>query len=278
VAIERIVENSLGPAFPRRLDESKVTIWKPRRIGPRFQWLDHNTIKLVDGKLAGREFGLTTNILRNTAELVLSEGEERVGEVSIERDPPGKGVVLWDIAVRERLRGNGLAAVMTWCIFRELMQVQETATFRIRMVRSLKAGEKGVEVQNVGIGVVAARLGFEPETDMRRVLEKRNITGVDIIPKQNGTPPGLRIMVKSAPLVLIAFLLSPDTKKPLSEEAMYIELRKDRELMREWALSGRLVISNGNYCLRRAKAERFADILAADLPEARLFRVRVRGL
>jgi hypothetical protein len=278
VATERVTENSLGAAFSRRLDESKVTIWKPRRIGPRFRWLDRDNIKLVDGRLADREFGIRTDILRNTAELALTDGVERVGEVSIERDPPGKGVVLWDIAVRERLRGNGLAAIMTWCIFREMVQAQETSTFRIRMVRSLKAGEKGVEVQNVGIGVVAARLGFEPELDLAKVLDTRNITDIGVIPKQNGTPPGLRIMLKTAPLVLIAFLLNPDTMKPLSEEGMYYTLSKDRELIRQWALSGRLVISNGNYCLCRAKAERFADILATDVPEARLFRLRVRGL
>lgn len=278
MATERVTENSLGAAFSRRLDESKVTIWKPRRIGPRFRWLDRDNIKLVDGRLADREFGIRTDILRNTAELALTDGVERVGEVSIERDPPGKGVVLWDIAVRERLRGNGLAAIMTWCIFREMVQAQETSTFRIRMVRSLKAGEKGVEVQNVGIGVVAARLGFEPELDLAKVLDTRNITDIGVIPKQNGTPPGLRIMLKTAPLVLIAFLLNPDTMKPLSEEGMYYTLSKDRELIRQWALSGRLVISNGNYCLCRAKAERFADILATDVPEARLFRLRVRGL
>lgn len=268
----------LSAELSRRVDESITTIWRPRRIGPCFEWLDHERIRVSDGNLAGQEFGIYTGISRAAAELILSQGRERVGEVSIERDPPGKGVVLWDIAVRERLRGNGLAAIMTWVIFREMVQAQEVSTFRIRMVRSLKAGQRGVEVQNVGIGVVAARLGFEPELDLQRILDRRNVTGVDIIPKRNGTPPGLRITLRSAPLVLIGFLLSPDTMKPLSDDPMYVELHKDQELMREWTLSGRLVISNGNYCLRRAKAERFADILATDPDEARDFRVRVRGL
>ncbi len=185
--------------------------------------------------------------------------------------------MLWDIGVRERLRGNGLAAVMTWLAFRELVQVQETSTFRIRMVRSLKAGKKGVEVQNVGIGVIAARLGFEPEIDLDRALDSRNITDVGVISKQNGTPPGLQIMVRSAPLVLVAFLLDPDTMKPFAEEEMYFRLRQDEQMIREWAHAGRLVISNGDYVLRRAKAERFADLLATDEQEARLFRLRVRG-
>lgn len=261
-----------------RQGEALASIWRPRRIGPRFRWLDHDTIRLVDGKLAGQEFGLTTDIQRATAELVLTEGKERVGELSIERTPPDEGVVLSNIGVTERLRGNGPAAIMTWCMFREMVLAQETATFRIRMVRSPISGETNPDVQNVGIGVVAARLGFEPELDLQQTLDPRNVTGVDVVEKQLGTPPRLRIMLRSEPLVLVAFALSPETLKPLSDDAMYIELRKDRDLMRDWAISGRLVISNGDYCLRRAKAERFADILATDAEEARLFRARVRGL
>ena len=276
MAINRSTDIGVADALGRQ-GESTVTIWRPRRIGPRFRWLDHDTIKLVDGALAGQEFGLTTDIQRTTAELVLTERKERVGEISIERNPPGKGVILWDIGVRERLRGNGLAAIMTWCAFREMVLAQETSTFRMRMVRSPSAGEQGTEVQNVGVGVIAARLGFEPELDLQQALDPRNVTGVDIIEKHLDAPPGLRIMLRSDPLVLIGFALNPDTLKPLSEDSMYVELRKDRDLMRDWALSGRLVISNGNYCLRRAKAERFADILATDAEEARLFRARVRG-
>jgi len=276
VAINRSTDIGLADALGRQ-GESTVTIWRPRRIGPRFRWLDHDTIKLVDGALAGREFGLATDIQRTTAELALTEGKDRVGEVSIERNPPGKGVILSDIGVREQLRGNGLAAIMTWCAFREMVLAQETSTFRVRMVSTPKAGEQDTEVRNVGIGVIAARLGFETELDLQQTLDPRNVTGVDIIEKQLNTPPGLRIMLRTDPLVLIGFALNPDTLKPLSEDSMYVELRKDRDLMRDWALSGRLVICNGNSCLRRAKAERFADILATDAEEARLFRARVRG-
>jgi hypothetical protein len=59
---------------------------------------------------------------------------------------------------------------------------------------------------------------------------------------------------------------------------VYLTLSQDRELIRRWALSGLLVISNGNYCLRRAQVERFADLLAIDEQEARQFGLRVRGL
>ena len=276
MAINRSTDIGVADTLGRP-GESAVTIWRPRRIGPRFRWLDHDTIKLVDGGLTGREFGLTTDIQRTTTELVLTENKDRVGEVSIERNPPGKGVILLNVGVREQLRGNGLAAIMTWCVFREMVLAQETSTFRVRMVSTPKAGEQSAGVQNVGIGVIAARLGFETELDLQQVLDPRNVTGVDIVEKQLNAPPGLRIALRSDPLVLIGFALNPDTLKPLSEDSMYVELGKDRDLMRDWALSGRLVISNANYCLRRAKAERFADILATDAEEARLFRARVRG-
>jgi hypothetical protein len=276
VATNRATDTGLAETIARQ--NEGTTIWRPRRIGPRFRWLDHDNIKIVDGNLAGREFGLATDIQRATATLNLTEGSERVGGVSIERNPPGKGVVLTDISVREQLRRSGLAAIMTWVAFREMVLAQETSTFRIRLARTVKPGETSNEVQSVGIGVVAARLGFEPELDLQQELDHRNVTGVDIIPTEGDAPPGLRIMVKSAPQVFVAFALNPETMKPLSDDAMYVELRKDRELMKEWALSGRLIVCNENYCLRRSRAERFADILATDAEEARLFRARVRGL
>lgn len=252
--------------------------WRPQRIGPRFSWLNHETIRIEDGGLAGREFGLVTDLRRNIARLSLLEGNVQAGEVSIERDPPGRGVVLWDIGVREELRGNGLAAVMTWCSFRELLLVQDTATFRIRMIRSLKPGEGGVEIQNVGICVVAARLGFEPEIDLNKIIGPRKITGIDIIPKRKGLPPALKIAVKSAPWVLIAFVLEPRTMRPVAEDQSYLSLIDDEDALRDWAHLGRLVITNGNYCLRRHNLQRFADIMATDPEEAWRFRVKMRGL
>jgi hypothetical protein len=69
VTTDRAADIGLAEALGRQ-SEAIDAIWRPRRIGPRFRWLDHDTIKLVDGKLAGREFGLTTDIqqrLRNSS-------------------------------------------------------------------------------------------------------------------------------------------------------------------------------------------------------------------
>lgn len=266
---------SAATAFTRRVADPPQ--WQPRRMGPMFRWLSHETIRIEDGGLAGREFGVRSVLARATAGLVLTERNERVAEVSVERDPPGRGVILWDIGVRKDLRGNGLAALMSWCIFRELLMSQDTATFRIRMVRSLKPGENGVEIQNVGICVVAARFGFDPEINLDKVLDSRNITGIDIIRRTNGTPPALKITLACAPLVLVAFVLDPSTMRPVTDEGSYHALHGDEAVVRDWAHLGRLVITNGNYCLRRGQMVRFADLLATDPEEAWLFRVKMRG-
>ncbi len=117
--------------------------WAPRRIGPRFDWLDYEHIRLIDGPLAERVFRLNLEFSEEWAMIRLSDGDVPVGEASIEHDPPGRGIVLWDVGVKEGYRGGGLASIMVWTIFRELLLAQHSATFRIRMVQSHKPAGAG---------------------------------------------------------------------------------------------------------------------------------------
>ena len=252
--------------------------WRPRRIGPRFRWLDRDRIEIADGPLAGSEYGVKIDLQNSSAELSLNEKGAQVGDIKVEREPAGPGVTVRQVVVRDWLRGNGMASIMTWIIFRELVQSQETATFRIRMSCPQPAGAKGIEIRNAGIGIIAARLGFEPEIDLARLLDSRDVKDVDVILRRDGNPPGLAIMIRSAPHELAAFALEPGTMKPYPAEETYLDLTRNERMIRELARSGHLVISNADYVLRRGHAERFADILATDEDEARLFRLRVRGL
>jgi hypothetical protein len=268
------------------LDRGPVTTasrgWVPRRIGPRFEWLDHNHICIFDGPLSKRRFGITTDIRQNTAKVLLHDNSHLVGQVEIERDPPGKGIILWDVAVREHLRGNGLATILTWCAFRELLAIQDSATFRIRMVQSLqpgtsKPGASDAGVRNIGMGVIAARLGFRPELPMERIVHGDNITGIGVLLGDNGSPPALKITVRCFPLVVIAFILSPDTMKPILDYRTYLQLKRDDYLIQSWLRQGLLFV-NGNYCLRDSGIERFVNGLTTDEKEVALFRGKVRGL
>uniref|UniRef100_A0A7C4GFL0 GNAT family N-acetyltransferase n=1 Tax=candidate division WOR-3 bacterium TaxID=2052148 RepID=A0A7C4GFL0_UNCW3 len=264
--------------FRRTFLREQPFVFNPGRIGPRFDWVDHETIRLREGSLAGRELRLATEILPDKASVFARLDGQQIGRAYIERDPPGKGVVLWDIAVKEGFRRKGIASIMTYVGFRELLSIQETATFRIRMMRLMKPAERNVELQNVGIGVIGNRLGFTPEFDLDRLLRPENIVGIEILPAKDDFPPSFKVVIRTFPLVLIAFVLDPDTLKPVDDFRTYVKLTKDETTIYNWVRRGLIVIGNGNYQLRRNGLDQFVNHLATDEYEARVFRRRVRGV
>jgi hypothetical protein len=253
-------------------------VWNPGRIGPRFDWLDYTHIRIRDGVLAGREFELVTEVFDTKANVYVSSEGKQIARTYIERDPPGKGIVLWDIAVKDQYRRKGIASIMTYVIFRELLALQEVATFKIRMMRLMKPGDKNIELQNVGIGVIGNRLGFSPEFNVGRVLDPGNITGLEILPPKGDFPPSFKIVIRTFPLVLIAFVLDADTLKPVDDFRTYVKLTKDESIIYDWVRKGLIVIGNGNYWLRRDGLDQFVNHLATDEFEAKVFRRRVRGV
>ena len=258
-------------------------VWKPARIGPGFVWRDHDHIRIDDGPLAGRSFECVTRIEPNKASLELIAEGRRAGQVLIERESEGEGVILWDIGVHPDLRRQGLASVMTWCVFRELLTVQETASFRIRMVTLIKPGDRVTEVKNVGIGVVANRLGFTTDFDVERLLRLENITEAIVIQPGESvdsgeSPSGLKIVLKTYPLVLIAFVLDPDTHLPLRDTRMYHRFEQDWREIRSWVRQGQLVLSNGDYSLRVDGVARFVNRIAVDPEEAERFLLRIKPI
>lgn len=251
--------------------------WAPARVGPRFEWLACDSIRILEGGMTGKILGVKTELLRHSATIALYDDEIQIGVESIERDPPGKGIILWDAGIKQQYRRNGLAAIMTWIIFRELLTVQDVATFRIRMVRSLKTGEKGAELQNVGMGIIAVRFGFTPELNLKQILTLDHITGMEILPPLNGNPPAIKVNLNCDPFVLVAFVLNPDTMKPTNNFRTYQEIMRDEGLINKWAEQGMLVV-NGNYLLRKPQIDHFVNRIAVNKTEAIVFRDKIRGL
>lgn len=269
---------SLTELFRRAFIREKPFVWNPGRIGPRFDWLDYNHILIREGPLSGKQLELTTEILPNKASIYAALDGQQIGRAYIERDPPGLGVILWDIAVKEGFRRKGVASIMTYCIFRELLSIQKSAFFKIRMMRLMKPGEKNIELQNVGIGVIGNRLGFTPEFNLDRLLRPDNIVGLEVLPAKGDFPPSFKIVIKTFPLVLIAFVLDPDTMKPVDDFRTYVQLTKDESTIYNWVRRGLIVIGNGNYWLRNNGLDQFVNHLATDEWEARQFRRKVRGV
>jgi hypothetical protein len=269
ISSDQLVRSRNGPAAG--------FIWDPVKIGPSFEWIDHDTIRVLEGGLAGKILGVKTELMVNNAACYLLDQKKMIGTVSIERTPPGKGIVLWDAQVKPECRQNGLAAIMTWIIFRELLLNQTVATFRIRMVRSFKVKDNGFELQNVGMGVIAVRLGFTPELNLERTIHGDNITEIEALPAINGNPPALKIGLRTDPFILTAFVLNPDTMKPTNDFRTYLELKNNDFLIHEWAKNGLLVV-NGNYVLRTPQINHFVNRIAVDEAEAISFRNKIRGL
>ncbi|MEO0073242.1 MAG: hypothetical protein ABIK43_01095, partial [candidate division WOR-3 bacterium] len=90
-------------------------------------------------------------------------------------------------------------------------------------------------------------------------------------------PPSFKIVIRTFPLVLIAFVLDPETLKPVSDFNTYMKLSRDQSIVYDWVRRGLIVIGNGDYWLRKNGLDQFVNHLAADEFEARVFRRRVRG-
>ena len=268
-----VVKRALGARAPATTPPE----WRPTAIGPRFEWLDHDHIRLSTGPLAGAEFHVVTEIERDRAAVHLYDHEDRVGQCLLERNPPGRGVELWDIGVRPRLRQGGLCAIMTWLAFRALLSQQEQASFRIRMITSVRPDQQTL-VQNIGICVVGNRLGMTSDFSVERLLSRERFVASGLIPASDGFPAGLKITIRSYPLLLIAVALDPDTQRPSTSFRLYQQLEKDPSLMRDWARRGLLVVSNGDYSLRAGGVSRFINALALDADEAADFYRRILPL
>jgi len=270
-------DNMFAPLTDRNFEATESLCWSPHRIGPRFAWLDHDHILIVDGPLSERRFEVATDIQSDTAVLRLREDGKFAGIVQVERSPSGKGVILSNAAVGLRFRRGGLAAIMTWCAFRELLTKQESATFRIRMVRSVKPRATDTEVSNIGVGVIAARLGFRPELPVERLVHEDNVVGIAVLPGDKDNPPAIRMSLRSYPHVLVAVVLSPGTMRPLSDIRPYQELGRDGRQIQSWLRQG-LLLAGEDYCLGESGIERFVNAMATDDEEAVQFRSKVRPL
>ncbi len=252
--------------------------WQPSRFCPRFEWLKHNHIRILEGPLTDKVLEINSEILPKKATLFAHLEEKEVGRLYIERTPPGVGIILWDIAVKENYRRQGIASIMTYCIFRELLFRQDVAHFKIRMLKVMKPNENNIELQNIGICVIGNRLGFTSEFDINQLLRPANITDLTIIPQKRDIPPGLKITISNYPFVLIAFILSPDTFRPIDDLRVYLQLTKDPATIYNWVQRRLIVIGNGNYLLRSSGISQFLNHIAIDEPEAHFFLKKVRGI
>lgn len=260
--------------FGSRPQANYVFVRKP--MGPVYEWLNEKTIRITEGELQGWEFGMTMDITDDEAHVHLSRAGAEIGHCDLQRHGFEATIVLWNIVVKDELRHKGLASIMAAHAFRKLLELEKSASCSIRMLRLIKPSDKITKIQNVGIGVISRKLGFSPEYDLNSLLKQKNIQMVELIGTDGVMPPGYRIVLSVYPLVLIAFLVDPETGKPYPSGHRIYNSLVTPESAESWVGEQKIIIGNGNYVLRREGIEELINHLATNDVEAGIYAQRLK--
>jgi hypothetical protein len=215
-----------------------------------------------------------------------------VAHCHFDRDPETGTETLLSIFIRSEFRHRGLTTLLVRLSFRELLHSGKKHWFAIRKLmqvdtegrnqaqapgtpKSENPGLPKISLHNIGIGMVALRLGFKPEPDLERLLAPGNVRAVQAIPPDPPNPPGLLLRLGTLPALLVAALIDPGTGQPLSDAEVYQRFVNPKQLLRQ-ALAGEAVVGNIDYILPRAALETLASRLANDQAELRRFTAALR--
>lgn len=220
---------------------------------------------------------------------------EPVAHCHFDRDPETGTETLWGIFIRSELRHRGLATLLVrltfrellasgrrhWFAIRKLMQVDSEASRRQALIsgnpkpESQNPQSSHISLHNLGLGLVALRLGFRPEPDLERLLARGNVKAIKALPPEPPSPPGLLLRLDTLPGLLVAAFLDADTGQPLSSAEAYRRFVSPRQLLRH-ASAGEAIVGNIDYILPRAAIVPLAVRLANDHTELKRFTAALR--
>lgn len=250
--------------------------YAPEPLGPAIERLEGDKVLILEGELKDQIFELTTTVSDDEAHVFLNQDGRQIGHTDLQRNAFEASIVLWNIVVQEDMRHKGLASLMARTAFQRLLEVQAKPSFAIRMIRLIRPKDRHTKVQNIGIGVIARKLGFTPEYDLPRVLVRDNIQVVEFLDSDNNMPPAYRIVLKDFPLVLVAFVVDPYNQKPFSHGHPFYLKEVFPETIESWVGDRMIIIGNGNYLLRRDGIPYLINHLARSESEAQILAQRIR--
>jgi hypothetical protein len=215
-----------------------------------------------------------------------------VAHCHFDRDPETGTETLWSIFIRSEYRHRSLTTLLTRLSFRELLTSGRRHWFAIRNMMQVDTEGRSqaqtpgtpkpenpqlqrVSLHNLGIGLVALRLGLRPEPDLQRLLAPGNVKEIQAIPPDPPNPPGLLLRLEVLPGLLVAALVEPETGQPLKEADAYERFVSPKQLLRQ-ARTGQAVIGNIDYILSRTAIDPLAARMANDQREFRHFAAALR--
>jgi hypothetical protein len=255
-----------------------VSWFRPRRFGPPVSWLGPDRFTIREGWLSGTEFALQYEQDETRFLVHLCEQARQVGCCAFDLTGEDAEVVIWNVMVDAQMRGQGLAAIMIATGLRRVLEDRTAAGLALRMVRLLKSGGGTAEVQNIGIGVIANRLGFTPENDLRSVFRDGNVLRVEGIATEPDRPAGFRVSLHDYPHVMVALVLNPVTGRPYRAGHPICSALPTPDQLFNWANCGMLAVGNCNYRLRQSGIPAFVNHLARNQYEARELVRRIRAM
>ncbi len=248
----------------------------PLALGPDTSEPDpgDSDFTIRSGQLAGHSLRLEVAVQSRRADFFLwptghqEAPDSPIAHCHYDRDPDGTEI-LWDIFVHPDWRGKGLAALLVRLSLRRLL-LNRRHSFRIR-VRKLMQIDTGsgsrtavtlIRLQNIGIGLIAVRLGLVPEPGLEEMLAPANISVLSIIPASEQSPPGYLFRLRQQPGLVTVCRLDPDTGRPVADESIYRRFVSPLQLCHD-CRTGRAIAGNIDYELTPAGADHCFRRIAA---------------
>lgn len=245
--------------------------FRPLRLGPACDFTG-NEVTVRSGPLAGRRFGLHQVVTPLKADFTMFApvpGPSAVcGHCHYDRDPKTGLETLWNIVIHPDYRRKGLAGLIVRHSLRELLAGSRQTWFAVRKL--MKVDTRRPELHNIGIGLLALRLGFRPDPELDAVFTPGNIREMHLLDATPDSPPGLMLHLKRLPGVVVAAGLDPETGKPFTDPDRYRRFLSPQQLWRR-AGEGAWLIGNVDYLLDRANIELCCRHLASSGGELRRF-------
>jgi hypothetical protein len=243
-------------------------------LGPRFRRHKPTEIEITEGKFANQIFQTICQIEPTKTTLFLRLEDKTIGTAHAEYEPSKRRTTLFDAYVQNEYQMSGLASLMVHILFREQLLYTDTESFDIRMV--MKAtGEKEV-IENVGMGLIALKIGFEPDINYQELFAGSNVSVVEIIPSNGINPFGYKLSLRSSPWTIVLILLGPISQKPVKDQSAYEHFVRPEDFA-ELVKTGQAVLGNVDYILSKAGVESFAAHIAENDEELNQFLKRLKG-
>lgn len=259
-------------------DKSKQSAtFTPRPFGAVFQWVGQNSIKIIQGEFTDQIFKIRKTASEEQVHMNFFHNSVEIGHCYAELIKNSM-ITIWDVVVERPYQHKGLAEMMVKILAKELFAQQKSSQFQIRMLQLFKPHQAEIQLQNVGLGVIAFKLGLTCEYDINVFLTNNNINEFEVIAPTETIGPAYKINLNCYPYTMIAFLIDIEKEKPITNFDTYIKFRRSTELMLDLARHRALIIGNANYLLKENGIDDFISRVADSGNEAKLLSQKIEGI